>query len=132
VAEVVARPADEAPLQALCGVLTETVGGGEEPARYWLARAELVRDHPHLKAAQMASQVALERDLAEAVAARTGLDVDRDLYPAVLVATVMAALRLVLSRVADGDTETLRRDVETTFRQLADGHLPPSPRQGTA
>jgi AcrR family transcriptional regulator len=132
VAEVVDRPAREAPLHALCGVLTEIVCGGEEPARYWLARAELVRDHPHLRSAQMASQVALEHDLAEAIAARTGLDVARDLYPSVLVTTVMAALRLVLARVVDGDTEALRHDIEATFRQLADGHLPPLPRQGTA
>jgi hypothetical protein len=39
----------------------------------------VVRDHPHLRAAPVASQEALEHDLAEAVAARTGLDVDRDL-----------------------------------------------------
>lgn len=131
VAEVVARPADEAPLAAVCGVLAAVVCGGAEPARYWLTRAELVRDHPHLRAAQIASQEALERDLAAAVAARTGLDADADLYPAVLVAAVMAALRLVLARVADGGHEALRHDIDAAFRQLAEGHLPPTPRQRT-
>jgi AcrR family transcriptional regulator len=128
VREVGLRPAAESPLAALAAVLRQAITADDAAGRFWLARAELVRHHPHLRAAQTTSQTALEHDLAVAIAGRTGLDVDRDAYPALLVAATLATLRVVLARSAHAGSRQLRREIDAAFRQLADGLAPPSGR----
>jgi AcrR family transcriptional regulator len=129
VASVNARPAGETPLQALAGVFAHLMTDDDAPGRFWLARAELVRHHPQLRAAQMSSQAALEHDLALAIAARAGLDAEHDAYPALVVTVALTALRVVLARSAHAGPRRLRREIDTAFRQLAGGLVPPARRR---
>lgn len=126
-AEVLARPAEETPLDALRSVLADAMTGTDDVGRLWLARARLLQDHPQLRSAQLLSQTAFEQALADAVATRTGLVAERDLYPRLVVASALAALRVALAGNAAGSRRRLRRQIDTAFGLLADG-LQPSPR----
>jgi AcrR family transcriptional regulator len=125
--EVLARPADEAPLDALRSVLADAMTSADDVGRLWLARARLLQDHPQLRSAQLVSQGAFEQALAEAVAARTGMDAERDIYPRLVVAAALAALRVALAAGADGSRRRLRREIDAAFGLLAEG-LSPTPR----
>jgi AcrR family transcriptional regulator len=129
VAALAARPADEAPLDALASVLLELMTSSNDTGRFWMARARLVHQHPHLRAAQLRSQEALEHDLATVIADRTGLDVDRDPYPRLVATLTLAAVRLALARAGDRGARVLRREMETAL-ELLGGGLVASARSG--
>jgi AcrR family transcriptional regulator len=125
-ADVLARPASEPPLDALRSVLADAMTGADDVGRLWLARARLLQDHPQLRSAQLVSQSAFEQALAEVVAARTGMDAERDTYPRLVVATALAALRVALAGGAGGNRRRLRQEIDTVFGLLADGLSPTS------
>ncbi len=118
------RPAEETPLEALAAVLTRRMTGGDDDGRIWRARAELVRQHPRLRAAQVTSQAALEQELTLVVAQRTGLDPERDAYPALVVAVALSALRNVLGRSRAGNRQQLASEIDEAFALLATGLAP--------
>ncbi|GAA1306434.1 TetR/AcrR family transcriptional regulator [Saccharothrix xinjiangensis] len=93
------RPAAEPVLDALRWALVEVVPEHVDQDRVALRRA--LRGTPALLPHQIAAFAAQERELAAAVAARAGVDADADLYPALLAATVMATLRVVVGRWLD-------------------------------
>src|SRR5690606_28560376 len=95
-------------------------------AQFWLARANLVREHPHLRAAQLASQTALEHELTEVLAERVGLDAD-DLYPSLVARAGLTAFRLALERAGAHGPAALRREITTAFALLEQGLRPPDP-----
>ncbi|HEX5560516.1 MAG TPA: TetR family transcriptional regulator [Nocardioidaceae bacterium] len=124
---LVRRPAGEPPLAALRAVLldlaAELVDGREE----WQARLTVVRRDPHLLAAGFASWNRLEQALALGVAERTGLDVERDLYPSLLVASTVGALRTAALRWgADAGSSRLPALVAEAIDMLGAGLPPPS------
>jgi AcrR family transcriptional regulator len=125
VADVELALQERQPLDALRSVLVQRMTSSDESGRFWLARAELAGQHPQLRAAQMASQARLERELAAAVADALGLDRDRDPYPMVLVTVAMSTLRVVLARSAPRGGRALRRELEVAFTLIADGLRPP-------
>lgn len=125
--EVRARPADEPPLRALVGVFAEAMTADEASLEFWLRRAELVRQHPGLRAAQLASQAELEHDLAAVVAERTGLDAD-DPYPELLVGVTLTAIRQALARSATAGPTQLARALDAVAAALEGGLTPPRPR----
>jgi hypothetical protein len=55
---------------------------------------------------QLASYEAAEQHLVIAIAARTGTDPERDLYPALLAAATIAALRVAVARWLATDSPT--------------------------
>lgn len=124
-AEVAARPAHETPLEAVFAVFLERMTATDDAGRFWLARAELVNNHPHLRAAQLRSQEALERDLAAVVAERTGHHPDEDAYPLLVATLSLSALRLALARAGEAGTRALRREIRTALAALAAGLTPP-------
>ena len=63
----------------------------------WVAQLRLILSAPALRGAYLKTLVASERPLAEAIAARTGADVDRDLYPRVLAAALSSAARVAVT-----------------------------------
>ncbi len=115
------RPLDEAPLESLRLILRERITTVDETGEYWRTRAELVRNHPHLRAAQIASQVALEREMAEVIAARTGLDLEVDTYPALVVSVALTTLRHVLARTTPDGLEGLGDEIDAAFAQVSQG-----------
>lgn len=88
------RPADEPVLSALRTALVDVVPDQIEPTR--VAQLRALRRTPALLPHQIAAFAVQERELAAAVGARVGVDPATDLYPAMLAATTMATLRVVV------------------------------------
>ncbi|MFO0595053.1 MAG: TetR family transcriptional regulator [Myxococcaceae bacterium] len=58
----------------------------------------LVFDHPSVRAELWKGEHAAQQALAQAIAERTGLDLHKDLYPALVAATAVTAVTTVLER----------------------------------
>lgn len=119
---ILARPADESPLQTLRAVVTENdpfdlVQAQRERA---LTRQRLVADTPALIARQRAQFARLERTVAESLADRYGLDADTDLRPALLAGVASSVFTVAIRRWAAGDSAPLRELLESAFDQLHD------------
>lgn len=124
--EVEDRPADEDPLTALASVLIADADALRDVARRWALRAELVRRYPALLPRQMAGMVELERVLVCAVAARLGVDPERDPYPTVVVAAAVAVLRSTMAWWHDNDRPVSLVDaLREAFAALAAGLTAP-------
>jgi AcrR family transcriptional regulator len=128
IAELAARPADEPIADSLRTVvlilLNETAPG--ERTRQWVAEMRMLHRTPSVMPYQLASYAALERSLAEAIAARTGLDADRDMFPRVTACVTAAATRAALGRWLDQDEEcSLTELANAAFDQIAPALTPP-------
>jgi len=89
------RPADEPLEQAVVAAVIEQYAGDGEPDHDALA---LITSAPALQAEFLDTIAAIERPLAEAIAARTGSDGRGDLGSEVLAAAVSAAARVAAER----------------------------------
>lgn len=87
--------ADRPPGEALKDSLRAAVlaGFSEASDRQWLARMILLRDDPALIGAQRKAEIEFERNLAKVIAERTKKDLTRDIYPTLLAAMLIAAVR---------------------------------------
>ncbi|MCR6489586.1 TetR/AcrR family transcriptional regulator [Amycolatopsis sp. OK19-0408] len=85
------RPSAEKPWQALRSASGELFRAGAVPDRVWVAQLRLLRRHPSLLARQAGDQIALERDLAAVLTARSR-DVPEE-SARFMAATFLAALR---------------------------------------
>ncbi|RKT56164.1 TetR/AcrR family transcriptional regulator [Saccharothrix australiensis] len=114
------RPPAEPVLEALRRALVEIVADCVDRAQAEQLRA--LRRAPSLLPHQMAAFHAQERALAGAVAERMGVEPGSDLFPNLLAATVMTALRVVVAWWLDaGDGRPLADLVETAVDQLDAG-----------
>ncbi|MEC0169327.1 TetR family transcriptional regulator [Paenibacillus graminis] len=87
--------ADRPPGEALkdsfrAAVLT---GFSETADRQWLARTILLRDDPALIGAQRKAEIEIERNLAKVIAERAKKDLTQDIYPTLMAAMLIAAVR---------------------------------------
>jgi AcrR family transcriptional regulator len=97
-----ARPARERAWTALTRAAFELYERVGERDPMWLAQARLVRHHPSLAGYQVAAYAALERDLAELVAARqTTQDPYVQLRARLVAAAYLSALRIALQNWLD-------------------------------
>lgn len=71
--------------------------------------------------------VELTRLMVEAVAERTGTDVRRDLYPALVTAVAAAAIVTVLETGNGDDHDARARRIRESFALLQTGFPPPTP-----
>jgi AcrR family transcriptional regulator len=116
------RPADEAPLQALRAVLAEEMRAQSEDLDLLRLQMSVVEPDPALLPRLVGSFAAVERILAQAVAQRTGTDVDRDAYPMLLAAVATAAVRTALHLWRTSDFQSSLPDlVDDAFVALAAG-----------
>jgi AcrR family transcriptional regulator len=121
-AAVVARPAEESPVAALRAVLGQLGDSFEQRKPLWRSRLELVRANPHLWPRLFSSFSAFERALTEAVAARSGCDPDTDLFPGVVAAAVVGAMRVAVTHWhARGEGVALADLLADAFDILASG-----------
>jgi AcrR family transcriptional regulator len=127
-AELAQRPPEEPPLEALRVVVRELAAEDAEEREQWLARRELIQGEPRLLAASIGAWVALERALVGALAERTGLDPERDLYPALVVAAAVGAARVASMRWRRGAEKPLAALVDDAFDALAAGLPAPEDR----
>lgn len=116
------RPPDEPILTSLRHVIMGL--GAVIPNRERVAQLRLVRRTPSLLPHQLAAYEATENALAQVIAARTGTDVEADLYPSLVAATVVAALRVVVTHWMNAGTtgtDDLGRLIEAALDQLTEG-----------
>lgn len=125
-AELMARPDAETPLEAIAAVLKAMLTSSDDAGRLWRDRSRLVARYPHLRAAQAASQAAMETDLAEAVGKRIGL-LDDDPYCHLVVAACLLVSRGALARSGSATNAALRRSLTEGFATLGRGFTPPTP-----
>jgi AcrR family transcriptional regulator len=125
VAEFRARPPAEPVLRALREAVLVVMDRTDAAGREHLTALRLIRDSPSLVPRQMAVLTAQEDALAGAIAERTG---GGGVYPQLVAAAALAALRVVLGRWLDqgGDDGTppldvLRAEVDDALTRLADG-----------
>jgi AcrR family transcriptional regulator len=116
------RPAEEAPLESLRVVLRGAVDEYNEDTETRLLRNRVVQENPSLLPHHLAALGELERGFTEAVAARLGVDPDTDLYPTVVVAAAVTAMRLSFTRwEAGGRAAPLATVLDDAFAVLAAG-----------
>jgi len=116
------RPPDEPILTSLRHVILGL--GAVIPNRERVAQLRLVRRTPSLLPHQLAAYEATENALAQVIAARTGTDVEADLYPTLVAATVVASLRVVVTHWMKAETtgtDDLGRLIEAALDQLING-----------
>lgn len=122
------RPAGEPiveSLRAAFASVADTFGASED---VWAARAAVVRANPTLWPRMVAGFTEFERRLTEAVADRTGSDPAEDLYPGVVAAAVVGALRVAVAHWrAGGDRVALGRLLDKAFDILSAGLAAPTP-----
>jgi AcrR family transcriptional regulator len=120
--QVVERPAAESPLEALRVVLVHHSGVEAAELDLLRLRMAVVEPHPALLPHLVGSYAAAERLFAEAVAERTGTDVDRDTYPPLLAAVAAAALRTALHLWRTSDFRaSVPELLDQSFACLAEG-----------
>jgi len=126
---LLARPPAESPLQALRWVTVEyaaaideeidDLGEGREA---WFRRFCMVREDPDLLGAYVGHSCDVERSLVQALAARLGTDPAHDPYPALVTATVLAAVRVAaLYWSANGGLGSLARLTGAAIDSLGRG-----------
>ncbi|MGE3619555.1 MAG: TetR/AcrR family transcriptional regulator [Acidimicrobiia bacterium] len=122
---VLERPAEETPLEAIAAVLIGLMTRDDSVGPQWLTRSRLVRAHPQLRAAYVASHAALEQAITRSVAERLGTDPERDPYPRYVAHAALGAFWIACERGASGGRVALGRELRSAFRVLASGFEPP-------
>jgi AcrR family transcriptional regulator len=131
-----ARPVDEPLWTALRNAIATLFPRDAEPDRAWVAKAQLIKSTPALRVEQLRSDTSVQAGLAAEIAARTGTDTRRDLYPDLVAGAVIGATRTALAHWLDADPATspptsLGELVDHALAQLANGLPAPAaePRQ---
>ncbi len=123
------RPADEPIWDAMRHVAVSIVSDPDKDLAETFAVAQLIEATPSVMARKLEVHHSLIRVLGEAIAARTGTDIDRDLYPNLLQAAVGNAVTAALTIwTADPEGDSSPKQlVEDAFDQLQAGL--PDPRE---
>jgi len=130
--QLAARPSDEPPLESLCVVAVDFVRS-LTPDQLELNRQKIAlsQRYPSLKLHLMNQYEDLEATLRPALAARTGTNLDTDVYPWLIVAAAVAAIRLTMFHWASSgaDAKQLTATIRTAFAELQEGLPTPPPRR---
>ena len=114
------RPAGEPLADSLAEVFAAQFQAATGVDRERMGPVRLVIASPALRGEYLKTQVQAEEPLAKAIAERTGADPQRDLYPHVLAAAVMAAVRVATGHWIDTDaTGSLPDLIRQAVRQVA-------------
>ena len=123
---LLARPADEAPFEAMRNVVRELIAGADAWADERAMRIRLVREHPSLLPRHLHAHHELERVLLLAMAERLGVDADASVYPALVVSSAVHAMRLTMTWwELHGRTQDLLGLLDEAFDALERGLVPP-------
>jgi len=107
-------------------MLQQYAGANEKANQDWRTGVRLVTSAPALRGEYMKAQSLVQQALAEAIAERTGTDVDRDMFPRIVASTVTAASDVAIDHWLNADRPTsLVSNIRLALRQLADGLPPP-------
>ncbi|MCU1643090.1 MAG: TetR-family transcriptional regulator [Nocardia sp.] len=111
--ELLARPESEALWEAIpAAVLARFALGQDMTAagpqdEHWMAGIRLMLSAPAVQAAIVEANVAAQQELTAAVAVRTGTDPERELYPKLVAASVIAACAVVVEHIQRSDSPGL-------------------------
>lgn len=129
---LLARPPEDEPLQALGAVLVEYAATIDEDfdefgegKKTWFHRFCAVRTDPDLLYAYAAHMAEIETSLATAIAQRLGTDPCHDPYPALVTATALSAARVAaMYWSANGGEDSLARLTGEAIESLSRGLVP--------
>ena len=96
---------------AAAGVFGTTDSAGPGPTAEWTAGVRLLLEQPELRGEFVKATAAADRELAAAVAERTGTHPDQDMYPRLVAAAVGAAVQAA-------SEQWLRADPPVTLASL--------------
>jgi AcrR family transcriptional regulator len=123
------RPADEPLWEALTHAVIAPYEGAGMPDLDRLAGTRLLLETPALRAEFLRVFTDSQRELAAAVAERTGLDAERDLYPALVAAVASAVEGAVMERWLHADPPiAIDRALRDALGQVAAGLPVPAAR----
>lgn len=123
-----ARPDDEPVFDSLRQVLLEVLLPSDSRDET-IALMRLVKQNPGLIAQQLSGLGEMQRQIAEIVAARTGTDVARDLYPHLMAGVAGTAMRAAVDLWTEGKADVDLPDlVHDAFDQIRAGLPPPERR----
>ncbi|MEV4259213.1 TetR family transcriptional regulator, partial [Spirillospora sp. NPDC049652] len=115
------RPADEPVWDSVRAVLHEVIA---PPERFeeTVALMRIVKTDPSLVASQLCGLGEMQRDAAAVIAARTGTDAARDLYPHLVAGVIGLTMRVVVNLWVDGGGRADLRDlVDSALAQFRTG-----------
>ena len=111
-ADLLARPADEPLWEALVqAVMVYYEGGDDARDGEWLAGLKLVQTAPATRGEYLKVASQMQQALADAIAVRTGTDLEHDMYPGILAG---------------------RQDLQAGLAGGAISHMLPHPFEGVA
>jgi AcrR family transcriptional regulator len=117
-----ARPAGEPIWDALQHAMLAEVSGPPDTLADLAAKMRMVNTSRPLQARRLALFEQVGRVLAPVIAVRTGTDVERDLYPRLVAAVAVVALKTALDVWMEGDGRVSLVDLSTeVFAQLRAG-----------
>ena len=132
-ADLRARPAAEPLWEAITHATMAQLEPGPEVDAHpvpdrdkWVAGVRLMVLAPSLQAEMIRAMAQAEEEIAAAVAARTGTDVDRDLYPRLVAIAVMGATNVAMQQwLRTEATADMGALLAEALRQIAAGLPPP-------
>ncbi|MFB9836791.1 acyl-CoA-like ligand-binding transcription factor [Actinoallomurus acaciae] len=121
------RPPAEPLWEAVAHAVTTTFDHGEPlPDQQWTAGVRLMLGEIELQGELIKGGAAVEHEVAEVIAERTGTDADRDLYPLLVAAAIGAAVRVAGEQWLRTDPPVpLPRLLRDAIDDLASGLPPP-------
>ncbi|SDE61385.1 DNA-binding transcriptional regulator, AcrR family [Auraticoccus monumenti] len=124
------RPAEEPPLTVMREVFLSFAEVAAADRDLWALRITVARANPPLMSHVFGNSTKWDRQVAEAIAERTGRDHHTDPYPALVASVANAARRSAVHRWAISDSEApLQEAIAAAFDLLAAG-LPEPDRAG--
>ncbi|HEY4536183.1 MAG TPA: TetR family transcriptional regulator [Enteractinococcus sp.] len=117
---LLARPAHESPMTAFHNALLESDYFGTDPVDRdrLLARQRLTQQHPSLMAHHLGKVAMVERSFADALAERMDVNIDDDMYPELLAAIAMSAIRVAVRRWVVQGSDSLYELLDEAFYRL--------------
>ena len=128
-AALAAQPDGETPLEAVRGALHALMGGDQIDREELMLRARLMDEAPSVLARNLEQYTTFEQLISDDSAARLGRHPREDLFPTLLGASVMTALRVAISVwYRRGGTGSVEDILDQALEQVSVGFGQPLPR----
>lgn len=122
--ELQERPADEPIWDSLQAVFVESLDDSPEGHARLIAQLEMIKANPAVIASQLSALDTMRRRFAEAIAARSGTDANRDLYPHLIAGAAAHAVKTSMDLWALGRTDRPLRSLVIEAFALIRAGLP--------